>query len=141
MIVKVAENLFIGDMDACERLADEAVIHACKTPCFPARVPDFNVVETELDLYLKIIDPDKPMFTPDLFIASIRFIKKHIKERNVVIHCNKGQSRSASIAMLYLFGKETYRDAQDMIEEIYPYYQPSLGIDIYLENNWKILTA
>jgi len=139
MKVKVADNLYVADMEGCQRKGSEAIIHACKSPCFVLKGNSFDVVEGELDLYLNMIDPDKPMFSLNLFTSAIEFIDKYIGNRDVIIHCNQGKSRSASIAMLYLFSDETYRNAQDSIQEVYPYYDPSLGIDIFLEQNWEKL--
>lgn len=140
MKIMVSENLYVADMEGCSRVGSEAIIHACKNPCYVCASDEgkfCNILESDDDLYLNMIDPSIPLFKDNLFNVSIEFIRKNIEQREVVIHCNQGKSRSASIAMLYLFGKESYRDAQDLIKQVYPYYQPSLGIDLYLEKNWK----
>lgn len=137
MISMVADNLYVADMEGCKRIDDEAIIHACKYPCFKSVKSESNLFVCKDDLYLNMIDPEKPLFHNNLFEAALRFIHKNIFHRKVVVHCNQGQSRSTTIAMLYLFKDLVYSDAQDEFSELYPNYNPSLGIDTYMETHWS----
>jgi len=148
MITMVAHNLYIADMDGCKRTGDEAIIHACKHPCFTKMASAFHPQELVLQqhwleggngLWLNMIDPDSLMFNLKIFQVSLEFISKNITQRKVVIHCNKAQSRSPSIAMLWLFNDKPYWEAKYLMSELYLYYQPSQGIDEYLEENWDQL--
>lgn len=144
MITQVSHKIFIADMEGC-KVKDAAHIHACKHPCFENAVGkrlskehtySYISFETGNDLYLNIIDPIKPLFYRETFDDALLFINKHIQEMKVVIHCNEGRSRSASIAMLYLFNNLTYREAQNQMLDIYNDYNPSMGIDEWLGWNW-----
>lgn len=143
MITQVFPNLFVADMEGCRYDEGTAVIHACKHPCYesimgnvPKSDPNYLFIEIGNNLYLNIIDPDKPLFCRTTFDVSLQFISKHIEKRKVVIHCNEGRSRSASIAMLFLFKKLHYRNAVNEFLDVYNEYEPSLGIEKYLGTNW-----
>lgn len=111
---QIYPNLFIGDESDCfyDNREDLALIHACKSPChqsilgyqwnLPQDHPHYLVYGKGNHLFLNMIDPPQPLFKPILFIKSLDFIKAHISRRKVLIHCNLGKSRSASIALLYL---------------------------------------
>jgi len=139
MISLVADNLYVADMEGCRRIENEAIIHACKFPCFKtvANKSESNAFVDENDLYLNMIDPDKPLFDNITFEAALMFIHKNIGHRKVVVHCNQGQSRSATISMLYLFKDLEYWEAQYEFSQILPTYNPSQGIDTYMETHWK----
>lgn len=148
-------NLFIGSESDCfyKQIDDWAVIHACKSPCHQRTLgykgslqsnhPNYLVYELENHMFLNMIDPKTPLFMPPLFIASLDFIEKHISKRKVLIHCNLGSSRSPSLALLYLAKRaksingESYRKAiQDFIK-LFPSYNPSRGIAVYLSVHWN----
>ena len=159
---EVHPNLFVGSERDCPfatrgRLAaDElAVVHACKSPChqkavgyrgsLPPDHPHYLVLERGNDLFLNMIDPERPLFMPPLFERSLAFIEKHIKIRKVLIHCNLGNSRSPSLALLYMAKRakvnsdESYPAAVQDFRSVFPGYQPGLGIQIYLSRNWNQL--
>jgi hypothetical protein len=147
MIVEVKHNLFVSDIEGCKKGLNksDAIIHACRFPCHQKLIgavnnqhPNYLFYETEKDLYLNIIDPEEPLFFKETFNTALSFIERHIEKRKVIIHCNNGQSRSPTIAMLYMFGNLPYREAQDKFSEIYPYYDPGYGIDWYMKLNWNI---
>ena len=128
----ISENIYVGDDSDCFERDGFVIIHACKT-CYKKAEKNKN------DLYLNMIDPLLPLFNLELFKDAICFIKKNIGANKILIHCNKGKSRSASIAMLYCFGKLDYGEAQYNMSNIYPNYSPSLGIDTYMYENWDKL--
>jgi len=159
---KVHPNLFIGSEGDCPfassgRLAAEelAVVHACKSPCHQKAVgyrgslphdhPHYLVLEVKNDLFLNMIDPDAPLFMPPLFKRSLDFIEKQIKTRKVLIHCNLGNSRSPSLALLYMakrgkaISDDSYGAAMKQFLSTFPRYQPGLGIQMYLSRNWSKL--
>lgn len=145
MLTEIFKNLFIGDMEGCKRTNSEpAIIHACKHPCYTnifgkkidKQNPNYLFLEMSKDLYLNIVDSDEPIFYKETFDVALRFIKKHIEERKVILHCNMGRSRSPQIAMLYLFNHLPYREAQNQMLDIYNDYNPSMGIDEWLGDNW-----
>lgn len=152
---QICANLFIGDENDCsyDDREDWAVIHACKSPCHQYILgyrrslrkdhPHYLVYEKGNHLFLNMIDPEQPLFKPILFFKSLDFIKTHISRRKVLIHCNHGKSRSASIALLYLakcanvISKANYQDAVRGFVAFFPDYLPGRGIATYLEGHWN----
>jgi protein-tyrosine phosphatase len=148
-------NLFIGDENACfdDDREGWALVHACKSPChqrilgyrksLPQNHPHYLFFQKENHLYLNMIDPERPLFVPTLFVKSLDFIRAHISTRKILIHCNHGKSRSASIALLYLakcanaISQISYRDASRDFVKLFPDYQPSRGIASYLDSQWN----
>jgi len=152
---QIYPNLFIGDESDCfyDNMEDLALIHACKSPChqsilgyqgnLPQDHPHYLVYEKGNHLFLNMIDPPQSLFKPILFIKSLDFIKAHISRCKVLIHCNLGKSRSASIALLYLakyanaINQANYMEAARDFRGLYPFYQPSRGIASYLDSQWN----
>jgi len=152
---QVYANLFIGSENDCsyDNREDWALIHACKSPChqsilnyrgsLPHDHPHYLVYEKQNHLFLNMIDPEQPLFKPILFLKSLDFIKAHISRRKVLIHCNHGKSRSASIALLYLakcttaISQTNYKEAARDFLRLFPDYQPGRGIAIYLGSQWN----
>ena len=107
-------HLFVGTIEECrlDQTDALAIVHACKSPChqqvlnyrgsLPENHPNYLVYEKGNHLFLNMIDPPAPLFKAPLFTKSLEFIKRHIREREVLIHCNHGLSRSPSIVLLYL---------------------------------------
>ncbi|GAG59460.1 unnamed protein product, partial [marine sediment metagenome] len=83
-------------------------------------------------------------FTHPIMKSALAFIRTHIVNRKILIHCNKGQSRSPSIGLIYLAQTEnipnnSYQDAREEFLKIYPTYLPGKGIELYLQNQWKYI--
>lgn len=160
-MIEVHPNLFVGsEEDYLQYLNSHpseeglAVVHACKDPYHRERLgystrgaprslgdaffflEDENVNGNMCELYLNIIDADNPNFIPKvLFTKSYDFINRHIKDRKVLIHCNRGESRSAGIAMSYLYlftdifkGCRTHGDLIEEFKQLYPYTKMGRGI-------------
>lgn len=154
------KNIFVGtEQDDCFHgfVKNWAVVHACKYPCHKLALgyehhlqkthPNYLTYLNGKHLYLNIIDTHSPkFFSLDLFESSIRFISTFAKQgHSVLIHCNKGESRSPSIALVYL-ARETdlitdsdYDNAREDFYPLFPTYLPRSGIDAFLRENWKAL--
>ena len=144
--------VFVGD-DADCRIASSrlAVVHACKFPCHqraihPRGVTEDNwlVFETGFDLYLNIIDPESPLFVPETFHRFLDFAQRqHDTGRRLLVHCNRGESRSPSLAMLFLakrlvaISNESHEAASTEFARLYPAYSPNSGIRQYLTEHWS----
>ena len=154
---KVYKNIYISDDGECQDGTDDmAVIHACKIPCHQEAVgytgnldntdPDYLFLEEENDLYLNIIDPPIPLFKLETFIEFLKFSKKHYDSgQKIFIHCNQGQSRAPSLALLFMskclpiISDKSYKKARMEFKKIYPDYSPGKGIVIFLTKNWNKL--
>ncbi len=152
MRYQVSEQLFFSGESECGRAAGMAMVHACKDPCHRNAVgyqeksllnthPHYLVLERGEHLYLNLIDPPKPLFMLPSFEAFMRFVDMQIAQRPVLIHCNLGQSRAPSLALLYaskrlgLFPADSYAAAAAALRAKFP-YEPGLGIQQWLTNNW-----
>lgn len=157
----VTENLWFDDISGCPDLSgnkDEiAVVHACKEPCHRRAVgyqirslasqhPHYLCFEKPHHLYLNMIDPPAPLFKAESFAAFFRFVDREITQRPVLIHCNKGESRAPSLALLYmakrlgLLPDTDYTAAAAAFSARFP-YKPGKGIAAYLDKNWDLLGA
>lgn len=159
-MMQVHENIYIGNDKHCfwSGSPDWAVIHACKHPChrralgytnnLSANHPNYLIVERNNHLVLNLVDMEQelsPRFTNPIMKVSMSFIEGNLAKRNkILIHCNQGQSRSPSIALLYLARKNhidshTYFKAAESFRVYYPLYNPGKGIAAYLNRNWETL--
>lgn len=158
-MIEVYENLFVGDSKSCSYRSDlsRAVIHACKHPChvesvgykgsLPSDHPYYLFYENGKHLFLNMVDMERefhPRFTNPMMKVAMYFIEKYIVDNQVLVHCNQGQSRSPSIALVYLALKNvlnpnSYGFATMDFKKRYPNYDPGNGIAMYLENNWDFL--
>ena len=164
---QVSEKLFVGSLYDYNQLEDGefvsiqepfnfSVIHALKVPAHQDRVgykgnlnpnhKDYSVVQDDNDLYLNIVDSEREYtkhFGDILFLAAFIFID-HRPDKNILIYCNQGKSRSASIALAYLARKEeigniSYEHAYKDFMQLYPDYCPGNGVRLYMTNNWDWL--
>jgi hypothetical protein len=158
---EVYDRLFVGDTTDCRQGDDGwSVVHACKDPChrdavgYRSRAPDtshphYLSKKDEDDLYLNMIDPERPLFQKEMFGDFFAFAVPRWAEGDdrLLIHCNQGLSRSPSLALLLLAActdavdGSSFVNARDEFEGFYPRYQPSRGIETYLSNNWDALSS
>jgi hypothetical protein len=158
-MIEIYQNLFVGDqedydcnpMDFC----GWTVIHACKEPYHrnavgyttrgaPKDSTYYFVFNKKGELCLNIVDADSPRFFSDLMMnEAISFgvagLRKGVK---VLVHCNRGESRSPIIALLILkaygfFRSESFEEAESWLLSIYPLYNPGVGIREYARNKWR----
>lgn len=155
---EVMDNLFVGDERDCRTIrGDEAwrTVHACKHPCHQNQCgnpsqgdPDYLVHEAGTELYLNMVDMDRKQdhrFMEPMIAATLDYIENNVPSQEVLIHCNQGQSRSPSLAMLYLakrtdlVSNESYRQAAAEFQDRYPRYNSGRGIRLYLQDYWDQL--
>jgi len=95
-------------------------------------------------IYLNMIDAEDPKYVNDEMIdPTLDFIKHHLELGNeVFIYCSLGESRSPSIALMYLLengliekNENTFRVFK---EQYYPEYYPKSGNLLYIKNRWGI---
>ena len=154
-IQMITPQLGFADQSGClAHPAGFAIVHACKSPChqqavgytksLPKTDPHYLSYQSGNDLYLNLIDPPQPLFQMESFQTFFRFVDFQIARRSVLIHCNQGESRAPSLALLYaakrlnLFPDESYAAARATFEKQFP-YKPGQGIVTYLTVHWKEL--
>lgn len=159
-MIEVSEGIFVGDQkdydDNVIYLSEPwAVVHACKEPYHrkllgytgrgaPKEHPEYLFAIRNHTLYLNMIDVDDPKWVQAPIIdATMGFIKQwRDLDVKVLVHCNQGQSRSPSLALLYLAIKqlistESFEKAEEEFKKIYPAYEPKNGIRSWIKENWK----
>jgi hypothetical protein len=150
----VADRLSFGDNEACTLQDDGsiAVVHACRHRCYRNAAKrddlrsdwDCSPIEEEYHLYLDIVDRPDPVFEIEHFAEFFRFVNHHIKLRHVLIHCNQGQSRAPTFALLYmakrlgLLPNGSYDEAAEQFSSCFP-YSPNSGISSWVRDNWDLL--
>ena len=160
---EVFPRLFVGnqmDYENVVRLIDTpkpgwAVVHACKEPYHrqalgytgrgaPKEHEEYLFAFRGDRLCLNLVDVDSIDYVNKVLIeAALRFIGQSLDEgKKVLVHCNQGQSRGPSIALLYLgtvdpdFKGLGAADAMLKFQGIYPQYEPANGIAEDLIRNW-----
>lgn len=151
--VRVADRLCFGDESTCSHLHSDslAIVHACKNPCHQRALsyqkslvkshPHYLVYESGHHLYLNLIDPPQPLFMIPSFTAFLEFVDRKIVDCDVLIHCNQGESRAPSLALLYMSKRlgtlpnESYDLAAQAFQFRFP-YRPGKGIQTWLTRNW-----
>lgn len=143
---KLYNNLYVGGDSDCRKFKG-AIVHACQS-CFVngvhGNIGDKKVFESNNDLYLNLLDISSLSFDYafPMIKRSIEFIDEHIKDMEVLVHCNFGMSRSPSIALLYMARKgyiknTSFKDALNDFRKIYNYYSPGMGMYNYFDRYWK----
>jgi hypothetical protein len=156
---KIYDSLFIGSDDDCATCVinpEFSIIHACKTchqravgykGSLPSTHPNYLIYENDAHLFLNMVDiPNEllPKFTNLIFNCAMKFIKREIQDKKILIHCNMGQSRSPSLGLAYLaitgiISNNSYEVAMKEFIGLYPEYLPGTGIMLYMQHNWNFL--
>jgi len=151
---EIYERVWVGNGDSCRAGdGDWSVVHACKNPChvravgyqgsLPSSHPNYLVLARGQNLYLNLIDPPKPLFMAASFGTFLAFADQEwLAGRKLLVHCNQGESRAPSLALLFLAKRRSaldngsYTTARAQFEKLYPLYKPGLGIQAYFNRKW-----
>ena len=155
---EVYKNLFVGsqsDYESNPKMYDDwYVVHACKEPYHrkalgytgrsaPKDDPRYLFLYDEKHhLTLNMVDTDSPEFFRDEMInEAIFYVLEGLKKgKHVLIHCNQGESRAPSLALLLLnqlgILSCDFDEAIKVFVKFYPDYMPKLGILTYVRRRW-----
>lgn len=106
--------------------------------------PYYLYKEEKDAIYLNMIDGDDPKYISDEMIdAALSFMKRNLNNNDsVFVYCSLGESRSPSIALMYMleYGlTESTNDIfRDFREKYYANYQPKRGNVEYISKRWLI---
>lgn len=107
--------------------------------------PEYLIARRDNKLILNLVDAPKSIFfNRDVIDAGLDFIEEQLNEgKNVLICCNKGESRSASIALLYLIKHgliegDTLEDCEAEFLKLYPEYNPGTGMRGFVKENFEV---
>ncbi|MCA9423370.1 MAG: dual specificity protein phosphatase family protein [Nitrospira sp.] len=158
-MIEVYPNLFVGNESDYEFTVKGQdgwwIVHACKEPYHrqelgyrgrgaPKDHPEYLIARRSHRLILNLVDVDNPAYiAKEIVDAALAFVDEGLCNNNkVLIHCNQGQSRSPTIALLYLarqtdqFQRNSFPEAEEKFRRIYPLYQPALGMRQFAAINW-----
>ena len=157
-MIEIMHNLFIGSQSDYENIVKYEsgwyVIHACKEPYhrqalgYSGRAvskdhPEYLMAERENRLILNLVDVADPAYIAKIIIdKAIGCIAGHINEMKVLVHCNQGASRSATIGLLYLhsvgeINTDDFEQAEDQYAARYPLYMPANGMRLFAKSHWE----
>lgn len=154
---EIRHGLFVGDDAACQEGTEaRAVVHACKRPCYkdaiggagtlPHDHPDRYGVDDDYDQYLHLVDREQPRYHLDVFEVFFGFARRHWEDdRDLLIHCNSGRSRSSALALLFLAGVTgdvpdgSFQQAGRAYADLDPAARPGTGLRRYLLDHWNEL--
>lgn len=156
-MIEIITNLYIGSEADYEQNAKHQpgwyIIHACKEPYHrqalgytkrgaPTDHPEYLLAEREGKLILNLVDVPNPNYIrKEIIDKAIEKIDENILNKKILVHCNQGMSRSATIGLLYMHhsGKITtssFLDAEKEFVEIYPGYNPANGMREFARLHW-----
>jgi hypothetical protein len=157
-MIEVHPRLFVGDERDEQRirgLPGWFVVHACKEPYhrqalgYSGRAalkhhPEYLIARRPGRLILNLVDvADVNYVPPQIVDAALDAIRDNISTSQVLVHCNQGQSRSPTLAFLYLardvgaFRNLSVEDAAAAFTQVYPAYAPAPGMAGYVRLNWS----
>lgn len=139
---EVYTHLWIaGDQECRSGDGEWAIVHACKSPChqqavgyqgsLPPSHENYLALIRGQDLFLNLIDPPRPLFKLKSFTTFLDFAEAQWEAgRRLLIHCNQGESRAPSLALLFLaksrsaLDNSSYLAARSQFERLCPNYRP-----------------
>lgn len=155
-MIEIYPNLFVGaelDEHAIHGQPGWFVIHACKEPYHsralgypPGKAApkgaEYLFARREGRLILNLIDAPNVNFLPaEIIAAAVDAIQENIGQHKVLVHCNQGQSRSPSIAFLYLLKFSNLFVGQGLdtsiaaFKQLYPPFNPGRGMADFIQAN------
>ncbi len=165
---KIIDQLYVGteeDILIAKYYNDFSILGACKEPlhrkyaklkgsikegymgrAMPKDEPEYFYAEREHALYLNLIDAKESRYIPDICIEkAIEFINEEIGAgRDVLIVCNKAESRSPSIALMWMIKNDIFYEKlsfEELIKDFTNYYyfnyRPSNGMREYVKKYWE----
>ena len=160
-MIEVVENLFVGNQNDFEKNIkfrnDFSVVHACKEPYHrralgysgrgaPKNHPEYLIARRGNRLILNLIDTIDPNYIPEeIIFNAVNFVEEELSQKKkVLVHCNQGESRGPGIGIICFARSKgcsdlPYNSVCQEFEKIYPLYNSSVGINKFLELNWKKL--
>lgn len=161
-MVEVYKSLYVGNEIDYETEVkgqnDWQVVHACKEPYHrqtlgykgrgaPKEHPEYLFAKRDNRLIMNLVDANDPnFFSKDLIDEALSFIKTGLgSSQKVLVHCNQGESRGPSIALLYLATKgliptDSLEAAEAAFKTLYSGYNPKPGIRGFLQQHWNDYT-
>lgn len=164
-MTRIVNNLYVGTIEdiPLAKSLNYSILGCCKDPlhrqharlqgaseegyvtkAMPSTEKEYLYAEREHALYLNLIDPKDMKYIPDECInKALDFIDKELQDRkDVLIVCNKAESRSPSIALMWIIKNTTlglypYEQVIMEFKQVYPNYNPGNGMKDYVRKFWE----
>jgi hypothetical protein len=154
----IIHNLFVGNQAYYENQDFDdgwAFVLAAKEPWHRSAIgytgracdkahPEYLIARRDNKLILNLVDaPKAEFFDKRIIDAALEFIYEQLDAgKSVLIACNKAESRSPSIALLYLIKHgiikgDTLEDCEAQFMKVYPEYNPGAGIRGFVKEHWN----
>lgn len=149
-MIEVSPHLYVGNQDDYKgrvRGLGWPVVHACKEPYHrdalgyttrgaPKDNPEYLIARRGNRLILNLIDVNDPQYIhKEMIDAALEFLHEHISSGcDTLVHCNQGESRAPTIALLYLIAYtnqvpvNNFASAEVTFRKLYPGYAPAAGM-------------
>ena len=149
-MTEIIPNWFVGTLSDYEEIKnnnDFYCVIAAKEPMHRKAVgysgrscgkdhPEYLFAERERCLICNLVDVENPEWISPIIISkALDFIGNALDklDRQVLVCCNQGHSRSAVIGLLYMKHKGFFKDisfeeAETQYKRIYPDYEPAGGM-------------
>jgi hypothetical protein len=159
---EIIPNLFIGtisDYELEKSNDDFYTVIAAKEPYHRIAVgysgrscgkehPEYLFAERDRCLICNLVDvPNPEWISPVIISRAFECIDNALVDnKQVLICCNQGQSRSATIGLMYMkklgyFERMKFEEAEQAYLRIYPDYSPADGMRGFAQLNWGALGA
>lgn len=166
-MIEVFPNLYVGDqtdeIDVRGRIAagqEWVIISAAKDPYHRAAL-QYKTLGAPKDheeylyavrprrLILNLVDAADPAYIRDEIVEiTMQTINMGLSGGKVLIHCNQGQSRAPTLALLWMhslapslaitkYSELNYDDAVELFRRTYPTYAPAKGMAEYARTHWE----
>lgn len=156
-MIEVIPSLFVGGGSDLEIVPPEwSVLTCAKEPWHrqalnyegrgaPKDHPEYLWARRGHQLILNMVDAPRAEFFDERMInEGLFFIDEALWQGKVIlVHCNQGNSRAPSIALLYMGTRGPWRGrpfegaAETEFKSIYPTYEPGRGIREYVRRAWR----
>ncbi|NLB55483.1 MAG: phosphatase [Lentisphaerae bacterium] len=154
---KITENLHVGTIEDYEAVASDDSWHcviAAKEPMhrkalgYTGRAcdknhPEYLYAERGNAFICNLIDVDDVRYIGKAIIdKAVQYAVSFVlNDYEVLVCCNKGESRSPVVAMLVLkalnyFGDISFEVAEEEFKELYPKYNPRKGMRDFAVAHW-----
>jgi hypothetical protein len=106
--------------------------------------PYYFFKREENAIYLNMIDSEESKYVNDAMInPALDFMHQHLSKGNeVFIYCSLGESRSPSLALMYLLEYNLIEKNENTFtvfkNKYYPLYNPKNGNLLYIKSRWGI---
>ncbi len=134
MIYHIIDNIYLSDLNSAHNLT-LLIINNIQIIIRLSESDNNSIYDSNIDFYNFVLE-DNMLFSKEIidYSEKIYNIILNNKEKNILIHCNQGQSRSVSAIIYYICKKYNYKyeNAYNLIKDIKRDIRPNNGFSFEL---------